>query len=402
MKTVSLQTKKILSAVLIASQLLSVSTAEAGLLDMLGITSSEPAQPTEPATTGTTPPPTESKPAPRPAKPRARLAQLGDGNADGIMDDNERELFDKNETKADGANEIGQYTVTEDQPLYSLGGTNARVIGHVKKDEVFTVTVPGERYATVRLKNGNIGFIDKSKIVADGRKEAIERELAPPSVLPRTPARPNRKLEAGCDNCDARVDLPNAVEQKQIGGIAEVSRRLNNKRNQRPTRTEPAPVFPANGRTSTKVAKLISAARYQAVRPRVPARFLWNRRGSRAISGNQSKGKCWAAVKDALLQAGIFKKRPGTEAARNAGPDLKRAGMTNVISSMRSKIGGNLTDLAWQAPVGSVLVYEGGGHGYGHIEIKTADKQYCSDFCQSRPVNALSRNPRRLIGIYTL
>ncbi len=49
------------------------------------------------------------------------------------------------------------------------------------------------------------------------------------------------------------------------------------------------------------------------------------------------------------------------------------------------------------APVGSVLVYAGGG--FGHVEIKVDSQQYCSDFCTGHPIDRSSTS-RTLIGIY--
>jgi hypothetical protein len=56
------------------------------------------------------------------------------------------------------------------------------------------------------------------------------------------------------------------------------------------------------------------------------------------------------------------------------------------------------------APLGSVLVYEGGvGHHYGHVEIRVNPSLYCSDHCNSHPVtgqSAATNAHYKLAGVY--
>jgi hypothetical protein len=91
---------------------------------------------------------------------------------------------------------------------------------------------------------------------------------------------------------------------------------------------------------------------------------------SRALS--HSSLFCWRFVKEALLKAGGVASYPQTACAKDAGRDL----MDNygfVRLAVRS---------AAQAPIGSVLVYN--GNGAGHVELRTAHG-FVSDFRSSRP-----------------
>lgn len=94
-----------------------------------------------------------------------------------------------------------------------------------------------------------------------------------------------------------------------------------------------------------------------------------------------SHRRCWHYVKSALVKAKVVSHRPTTEYAKQAAKELtksfgfKKLPITNPFN----------------APIGSVLVY--GGHGAGHVEIRTA-KGFVSDFRSAKP----SRRP--LIGVY--
>ena len=91
--------------------------------------------------------------------------------------------------------------------------------------------------------------------------------------------------------------------------------------------------------------------------------------------------RCWAYVKDALLESGAVKERPSTNYACEAGSELQ-----NKYGFVRLPIHD-----PYRAPVGSVLVYAGGGAG--HVEFRT-EHGFASDY----------RSPWRcryhLIGVY--
>ena len=91
--------------------------------------------------------------------------------------------------------------------------------------------------------------------------------------------------------------------------------------------------------------------------------------------------RCWRFVKQALLQAGAVGGYPSTNYACQAGGEL-----TSRYGFVRLPIYD-----PYRAPVGSVLVYEGGGAG--HVEIRT-EHGFASDY------RSAYRCRYRLIGVY--
>jgi hypothetical protein len=107
-------------------------------------------------------------------------------------------------------------------------------------------------------------------------------------------------------------------------------------------------------------------------------------------AGNIAEGRalshsslfCWRFVKQALMKAGSVSSYPQTACAKDAGRDLvEHHGFVKLAVCRAS-----------QAPVGSVLVY--GGGGAGHVELRTT-RGFVSDFRSSHP----SRLP--FIGAFT-
>ena len=94
-----------------------------------------------------------------------------------------------------------------------------------------------------------------------------------------------------------------------------------------------------------------------------------------------SRLRCWQYVKDALLQAGAVGVRPATNYAFEAGSEL-----ANHYGFVRLPIHD-----PYRAPVGAVLVYEGGGAG--HVEFRT-ERGFASDY------HSAWRCRYRLIGVY--
>jgi hypothetical protein len=97
----------------------------------------------------------------------------------------------------------------------------------------------------------------------------------------------------------------------------------------------------------------------------------------------RSTMRCWRYVKEALLKSGAVGAYPATNYACQAGGEL-----TSRYGFVRLAIHD-----PYRAPVGSVLVYRGGGAGAGHVEIRT-EHGFASDY----------RSPWRcryqLIGVY--
>ncbi|HEX4085338.1 MAG TPA: hypothetical protein VHY22_10540 [Chthoniobacteraceae bacterium] len=91
--------------------------------------------------------------------------------------------------------------------------------------------------------------------------------------------------------------------------------------------------------------------------------------------------RCWRYVKDALIEAGAVKERPTTNYACEAGSELQ-----NKYGFVRLPIHD-----PYRAPVGSVLVYSGGGAG--HVEFRT-EHGFASDY------RSAWRCRYHLIGVY--
>jgi len=94
-----------------------------------------------------------------------------------------------------------------------------------------------------------------------------------------------------------------------------------------------------------------------------------------------SRLRCWQYVKTALLQAGAVGAYPSTNYAFQAGAEL-----TSRYGFVRLPIHN-----PYNAPVGAVLVYQGGSAG--HVEIRTNDG-FASDYHSHLSCRY------RLIGVY--
>ncbi len=100
-----------------------------------------------------------------------------------------------------------------------------------------------------------------------------------------------------------------------------------------------------------------------------------------ARANDHSQGSCWRYVKNALLSAGLVDSRPTSAYAKEAAEEL-----TNKFGFRRVSCND-----PYQAPVGSVLVY--GGGGAGHVEFRSRSG-FVSDFTAATP------SKRPLIGVY--
>jgi hypothetical protein len=128
-----------------------------------------------------------------------------------------------------------------------------------------------------------------------------------------------------------------------------------------------------------------------------------NPRTGRTLCGiHVSKYLCYRGVKEALAAAGLVAGTWSEEAASDAhdAGTLAKKGFTNVLDRGFD---------SEHAPLGAVLVYSGGakncgagvkshGRPCGHIEIKTKENEYCSDYCKAIPADQYLA--RTLVGIY--
>ncbi len=140
------------------------------------------------------------------------------------------------------------------------------------------------------------------------------------------------------------------------------------------------------------LGKLTKAVHHQAEMRRKNVHGRW-------MSGSShGKGWCYRAVKDALVAAGMVKHRWAESPARKAHESgtLKKLGYIDVKVPPYGYTSAN-------APIGAILVYNGGPKGAGHIEIRTSRYEYCSDYCAATPLDLKTKYapaPRKLIGIY--
>jgi hypothetical protein len=114
---------------------------------------------------------------------------------------------------------------------------------------------------------------------------------------------------------------------------------------------------------------------------RIDPRLLVAARIAEANAFPHSTLRCWRFVKVALLQSGAVTAYPKTNYACQAGDEL-----TSRYGFVRLPIRD-----PYSAPLGSVLVYSGGGAG--HVEIRTAHG-FASDY------RSPWRCRYRLIGVY--
>jgi hypothetical protein len=155
--------------------------------------------------------------------------------------------------------------------------------------------------------------------------------------------------------------------------------------------------------SQSMVTRLVNSARRSALKLRETSDNVRERTGKAWLAGNETKGKCFQAVKEALFRAGWTKTNPRTlqtdqaiEAHTN--DFLKNENFklrTDLLRLFKSK---RPEALARMPP--AVLVYSGGkGHNDGHIEI-LVNGVYYSDMMGARSSVATSRH-HRLVAVYT-
>ena len=119
----------------------------------------------------------------------------------------------------------------------------------------------------------------------------------------------------------------------------------------------------------------------KASRYRYDARMLNAAKIAQERARRSSTYSCWRYVKTALLASKAIGSYPQTVYAKQAGGELQKSYGFKKITVKDP----------YKAPVGSVLVYGGGGPG--HVEIRTASG-FVSDFFSMKP------SPRPLLGVY--
>lgn len=115
--------------------------------------------------------------------------------------------------------------------------------------------------------------------------------------------------------------------------------------------------------------------------------------------GNVSKGKCSAGVQDTMRRMGIPMPR-GNAIDQKGWLDKNFEKVTVPETAKKYKNDGS--DLCSRAQPGVICLYSTSRHSYGHIEIKSAEHTYCSDFCTGRASLLNPRGKYKLVGVYRL
>ena len=101
------------------------------------------------------------------------------------------------------------------------------------------------------------------------------------------------------------------------------------------------------------------------------------------------QGKCWKYVNDAITGPG------GTRMGMSAMEFFRNTPTAQIKSQFGlcklAEPSGKLVTRIGDAPIGSIIGYRPGQHGFhakwGHGEIKVSSNRYCSDGCATRDVN---------------
>lgn len=282
-------------------------------------------------------------------------------------------------------------TVSSTQKLRKRGSPRSKSIGKMVPGKR-AILIKNYRHWSLVSYNGKRGFVPKSSLVAaeddydakerDDRLDLDRRGLQE--------IRENDGLEA--DYCPFCLST-----QHQDPGLRDSNPIPSSLRELADRGAASAPgdhpitinvTRSIGSRTRIQVlTRFLEATHEEAVKPRKTSRSVRRATGRKYLDGNRSKGMCYQAVKEALVDSGMTKHYlPGGHAyeAHTKGY-LKRAGFDNYIGRYS----------AFNAPPGCVLVYKGGRSG--HIETRTRGG-YCSDFCSKSPIS--TRLPRRLVGVY--
>jgi hypothetical protein len=270
-------------------------------------------------------------------------------------------------------------TVSRAEKLRKRGSPRSGAIGQMIPGKK-ALLIKSYRHWSLVNYNGKRGFVRKDRLVAaEEDSYAEERDNLDQEYELENP----EDLETDCPNCLTRQYNDSALR-------GSIPRDLSDWQGSAP-RNPISITINVNrplGKTRSDVfMRFLRESESEARECRRTSRSVRRSTGAKIRCGNRSKGMCYQAVKNALVDSGMTKHYlPGNHAyeAHTKGY-LKRAGFTNFIGRYS----------AFDAPVGCVLVYSGGRSG--HIETRTRGG-YCSDFCRKSPISTLLR--RKLVGVY--
>lgn len=273
-------------------------------------------------------------------------------------------------------------TVSSPQKLRKRGSPRSGAIGQMIPGKK-ALLIKNFRYWALVNYNGKRGFVRKNSLVAaEDDSDAEQRDNLAQDYELEVP----EELEADCPNCLTRQSQTSRSQMSIVQDLGDWNRGTS--RSSGIDKGITIDITRPIGRTRSDVRnRFLREAENEARECRRTSSSVRRKTGLKIRCGNRSKGMCYQAVKNALVDSGMTKHYlPGNHAieAHTKG-HLKRAGFTNFIGRYN----------AFNAPVGCVLVYKGGKSG--HIETRTRGG-YCSDFCRKSPISTILR--RKLVGVY--
>lgn len=205
------------------------------------------------------------------------------------------------------------------------------------------------------------------------RRTTVRRPVSHPMSV--RPARTNEDDEIpmprkrpNAANCDQQT--PAAANQQHLNDVANAA---------------------AAGNLDANFMKRLNAvATANATKCRASAKSL---HGGRVMCGNVSKGMCATGVRETLNTMGLPMGR---------GNAIDQRGWLRKNTQVVAE-GSNLNaNLCQKATPGVVCVYSTTRHSYGHIEIKTGENRFCSDYCSTHSAVLNPRGKFKLVGVYRL
>lgn len=273
-------------------------------------------------------------------------------------------------------------TVSNPQKLRKRGSPRSGAIGRMVPGKK-ALLIKNFRHWSLVNYNGKRGFVPKDSLIPseDDSDAELRDNLDQDYELEN---QEDLETEA-CPNCLTRQSQDSAIRSSIPHDLSDWNgAAYHNPISKGLTINVNRPL----GKTRSDVfIRFLRETENEARECRRTSKSVRRRTGLKIRCGNRSKGMCYQAVKNALVDSGMTKHYlPGNHAyeAHTKG-HLKRAGFTNKIGSHNE----------FNAPVGCVLVYKGGRSG--HIETRTQGG-YCSDFCSKSPISTILR--RQLVGVY--
>lgn len=260
------------------------------------------------------------------------------------------------------------------QNFYDTSGVNKQKLGIIDAGKIFRIIENQEEYSHVQRMDGKIGYVSKLDALLSCKEKAeqvtaIEAVATTPGFCADCEHDTVQSTRAMAETARGILDIVDAAH-------AEIERS-------------------ASSEINLSYADLLTKwAKKRAVACRRPSDSVRKRlrkqgKSDEVLCGDISKGRCKEGVTEALFKAKLTDGYlPGESAISTVrGGHLLAAGFIDIAPQGYNE---------HNAPYGSILVYKGGD--YGHIEIRTTDNKYCSDFCNIEPIS--ERLNRKLVGVF--